>query len=565
MKMKCSQLEIKISTQPENSKPVHPTLEIHQRLKVIEQWSHTIVPKCISIFKNHRLSVQELRQLVDACMRHWSKSEIRIVIDADSMPDNLSLPEFLEETQTLLEIRTGLKTPLTVTLKHQIERWQRTYFFNVVYTETQSDRQRNHALITAPGLRAFNNYTSFPIDNGKVDYSAHTENRRPVNQIDNHALSNINAPFFNDDKIKLGFCIPTMSMGGVTRSLLTMMNAPDQHHLGWSGIAIRNAYAFDRETARLILEHCPIYSSMDHPDFQGLVTIVGNACQWIVDQSDVVNLWGYTVPNKELNHTNWKKKPMLIVAHGQNEWTRTNIHTSLSYPERSILVSVSKGGIQTFPEHLREHVKLIYNGVDLNHCKPHLSRDEIRRSWGISSDKIAIGYLGRFAKGKNVFAAAQAVSLLGENYHAVYIGEGIDKSHVINGVKERCGQRCSFMPRTEDIGSVLSGLDCLISASPSEGGPLSVAEAWITGCPVVSTPVGFIPELEANYGPLVVPLPHDPTPAQLATGVKNAIRGGPEIQRAQEVAFKEFNAVQMVKKYESLLAENLRQQSATYS
>ncbi|MCA9017370.1 MAG: glycosyltransferase, partial [Planctomycetaceae bacterium] len=380
-------------------------------------------------------------------------------------------------------------------LQRQIERWQRTYFFNVVYAKIQSDLQRTPVLLTEPGLLSLNNHTLITIDEDKVYYASHAENSRPVNLIDDQ--------LFNGGKIKLGFCIPTMSMGGVTRSLLTMMNALDQHYFEWSGIAIRNGYAFDPETARLILEHCPIYSSIDHPQFQGLVTIVGNASQMIVDQSDIVNLWGYTAPVKELNHTDWKRKPMLIVAHGQNEWTRDNIQTSLGYAEESLLVSVSQGGIQTFPEHLRERVAVIYNGVDLNHCKPYLSRDEIRKSWGISSETIAVGYIGRFARGKNVFAAAQAVFASGKNHHAIYIGEGIDQNHVINGVKELCGHRYSFMPRTEDIGSVLSGLDCLISASPSEGGPLSVAEAWIAGCPVVSTPVGFIPELEAKYGPLV--------------------------------------------------------------
>lgn len=574
MKIDCSHLEIQIASAQENNTQNDQSSEVDQTLQTIERWARKLNPDCISIIKTQTLNDPNLQDLIHACRHFWSKTELRIVIEADQLPDDTSLPEMLEETNCLLEIRADFDAPDIEIIKYHIERWQRTCYFNVVYSVPQSNSRKKNVLLANSHLFSLiendsnseislDDHLMLIIRNGEIYYSTRTENIISANCPDSNSDTQLNNDLFNHNKIKLGFCIPSMSMGGVTRSLLTMMNAHCEHNLQWTGIAVRNAFAFDPETARLILEHCPIYSSMDHPDFQGLVTIVGNASQWIVDQSDIVNLWGYTTPVKELNLTDWKKRPMLVVAHGQNEWTRKNIQTSLDYAEESILVSVSKAGIQAFPKEVREQVEVIYNGVDSTHCQPLLGRDEIRRSWGINPETIAVGYIGRFAKEKNVFAAAYAVCESGNNHHAVYVGEGIHQAHVISRVKELCGVHCSILPRTEEIGSVLAGLDCLMSASPSEGGPLSVAEAWFAGCPVVSTPVGFIPELEEKYGPLVERLPHDPTPAQLAAGVKNAIQRSHIRQRAQEVAFNEFDAVLMVKKYESLLAKKLKESRTT--
>ncbi len=597
MNKECSNLDILITTNPKVCSPNDQPSYDQQRelsdayqktLSSISLWCKRILPENISISGNNSSAYSDLIEVIRACKKNWNDSELLLILNSDDFSDDLLLPELLEETGCKLEIQIGEDLQENYEeielLEKIVRRWERTYYINVVFSNEQPHLNNSNSFFTKIS-RCFKQNKALNIDtnlkysylqmrNGNVYYANLNHSRKTARNLretqDGTLASDLNNGFTkkfqkyfsfrqksSPKKIKIGFCLPTMAMGGVTRSLLTMMNASCAHDLEWSGFAIGNALAFDPETAHLILEHCPIYSSIDHPDFKGLVTIVGNACQTIVDQSDVVNLWGYTVPNRELETTNWKKKPMLIVAHGQNEWTSKNIQTSLRYAEQSILASVSQCSIQSFPEHLRKNVKAIYNGIDFNRCTSLLSRDEIRKSWGIGSDTIAIGYIGRFTNGKNIFAAAQAVSVLGKNYHAVYVGEGLGNDHVTNRVKELCGKHCSFMPRTEDIGSVLSGLDCLISASPSEGGPLTVSEAWVAGCPVVSTPVGFVPELEEKYGQLVFSLPHDPTPDQLAIEVKKTIKPGVIVQRAREVAIKEFDAKQMVKGYESLISGKL--------
>lgn len=359
------------------------------------------------------------------------------------------------------------------------------------------------------------------------------------------------------DKIRLGICIPNCSMGGVTRGFLTMMNSPVDHDIEWSGIAIGNAGAFDPETAKRILQHCPIYSTKDDPKFEGLVTIVDNACQTIIDKSNVVKLWGYIQSNPEIDSTDWDSKPMLVVAHGQCEWTRKNLAVSLSKGSKHIMASVSPGGVKCFPEDVQDRVKVVYNGVDFSRCAPARDRDEVRREWGIGEDIKAVGYVGRFAKDKNPLATAKAVAKLGEGYHAVYVGEGYQEGKVIEEVKRLCGDRVTFVSRMEDVGTAYSALDCMVLASPSEGGPQTVTEAWLAGCPVVATPVGTIPGLESEHGLLTFGVPHEPTRRELAEAVREAVKGGGRVGLARRLAWEKFSSGRMVKGYEGVLRDGL--------
>lgn len=248
---------------------------------------------------------------------------------------------------------------------------------------------------------------------------------------------------------------------------------------------------------------------------------------------------------------------MLVVAHGQCEWTRKNLAVSLSKGSKHVMASVSPGGVKCFHEGVQDRVKVVYNGVDFSRCAPARSRDEVRREWGISDDVKAVGYVGRFAKDKNPLAAAKAVSELGEGYHAVYVGEGYQEGQVIEEVKKLCGERVTFVPRMEDIGTAYAALDCMVLASPSEGGPQTVTEAWLAGCPVVATSVGTIPGLESEHGLLTFGVPHEPTRRELAEAVREAVKGGDRVELARRLAWEMFSSGRMVKEYGALLRDGL--------
>ncbi len=63
--------------------------------------------------------------------------------------------------------------------------------------------------------------------------------------------------------------------------------------------------------------------------------------------------------------------------------------------------------------------------------------------------------------------------------------------------------------RDKALGDVLAGIDCLIQASPSEGGPLVALEAWCAGVPLISTDVGIIKDDRAHVAAVTTILPVD--------------------------------------------------------
>lgn len=352
--------------------------------------------------------------------------------------------------------------------------------------------------------------------------------------------------------IRVGFCIETCSMGGVSRGIIALMDQGCPT-LRWSGVGIHNAAHFDPETAKSILRHCPIYCSKDDPKFQGMVTIVPNPYQTIVDQSYAVKFWGAIHKRPEFDQINWGNTVVITTAHGQCEWTRQNVEVSLQYGNRRILYSVSERGKHCFPEHLRDRVNVVYNGLDMTRCIPQRKRIDLRQEWGVHSDAKLIAHIGRFAKDKNPLAAAQAVASLGWDYHALYVGEGCHSEEMVEQVKSICGNRVTFVPRTEDVGSIFAAIDCLVLASPSEGCPQVMMEAFGARCPVVSTRVGFLEEFEPEYGKLTVEVPFDPNPEQLAEAVREAIVNQEFIDKAFRCAMEKFNVRDHARAFEKMV------------
>lgn len=139
---------------------------------------------------------------------------------------------------------------------------------------------------------------------------------------------------------------------------------------------------------------------------------------------------------------------------------------------------------------------------------------------------LLIGSLGRLEEQKGyeyLVRAARRVVDARPNVRFAIAGEGPLRSHLVGLIRELnltehfclCGFRT-------DIASFLKMLDIFVCSSLWEGGPLTVAEALLMDKPVVSTAVGFVPELIVGRyaGHFVVP----PGDVQaLATAVTKAV------------------------------------------
>lgn len=95
-----------------------------------------------------------------------------------------------------------------------------------------------------------------------------------------------------------------------------------------------------------------------------------------------------------------------------------------------------------------------------------------------------LGFLGRLVPLKNVPWLIDNVEALGCNL----LIQTLD-------TPEPAGERVRFLPPSRDVGTLLRSIDALILVSTHEGFPRVVVEAGMVGTPVISTPVGALPEL----------------------------------------------------------------------
>jgi glycosyltransferase involved in cell wall biosynthesis len=156
----------------------------------------------------------------------------------------------------------------------------------------------------------------------------------------------------------------------------------------------------------------------------------------------------------------------------------------------------------------------IPNGVDPAKFQPDAkARARIRTEWGIPDDAFVFGSVGRFSPQKALEVAIEAFATVvkecpGRAVYLVLVGDG--------------DQRSMLMARTESLGlegrvlfpgfareprEAYQGLDVFVIPSRYEGLPFALVEAMASGCEIIGTPVGGVPEAVSSpkLGTLVPP------------------------------------------------------------
>jgi glycosyltransferase involved in cell wall biosynthesis len=166
----------------------------------------------------------------------------------------------------------------------------------------------------------------------------------------------------------------------------------------------------------------------------------------------------------------------------------------------AMIVPVSPSLGQPLQSWHTHSLRVCYDGVRLGQVDQGIARQLRKKLLG--DGRLLIGSVGRLEmqKGYDVFveAAHQVLAarpdvrfaILGEGPQGLAIEERIAKL----GLKDKF-QVCGFRP---DVANFLEAIDVFVCPSRWEGGPLTVAEALLMCKPVVSTPVGFVPELTCD-------------------------------------------------------------------
>jgi glycosyltransferase involved in cell wall biosynthesis len=108
--------------------------------------------------------------------------------------------------------------------------------------------------------------------------------------------------------------------------------------------------------------------------------------------------------------------------------------------------------------------------------------------------------LGRLEKQKNPLGMIHIFSCMKNiNSHLIIAGDGYLRAQIEEAIlKYSLQDRVELLGVVNDVPALLASVDCLVMPSLWEGLPMVMLEAGAHSLPVVSTPVGSIPELLAN-------------------------------------------------------------------
>jgi glycosyltransferase involved in cell wall biosynthesis len=160
----------------------------------------------------------------------------------------------------------------------------------------------------------------------------------------------------------------------------------------------------------------------------------------------------------------------------------------------------------------RERIEVIPLGFELEaFASQERGTGHLKRSLGLPSNVKLIGAVGRLVPIKNIPLLLEAAALARQEdptMRVVLVGDGALRDDLEARAKALgLGQAVVFAGWRRDLASVYADLDAVVISSHNEGTPASLIEAMATGCPVVSTRVGGVPDLigDGETGRLVPP------------------------------------------------------------
>jgi len=147
-----------------------------------------------------------------------------------------------------------------------------------------------------------------------------------------------------------------------------------------------------------------------------------------------------------------------------------------------------------------ERISVVHNGIDADTFHPATDRADVRRRLGIPDGQVALlsaGALGE-AKGFHDLVASMAGVRGGRTAHLYVAGEGAYRAALEQCVAEYgAGENVTLLggvPQA-DLVAWYQAADLFCFGSWREGCPNVVLEALACGLPVLSTPVGAVPDL----------------------------------------------------------------------
>ena len=155
-------------------------------------------------------------------------------------------------------------------------------------------------------------------------------------------------------------------------------------------------------------------------------------------------------------------------------------------------------------------IEVIPNGFDLEERRfDPMRRSQFRSELGIGDETFLVGMIGRAHRMKDqatFLAAAGRLKEMGRPVRFVLIGlnQSWNNTSLVKDIDQH-GLRgnIDLLGLRQDVPRIMSGLDCLVSTSTSEGFPNVIGEAMATGVPCVATDAGDARLIVGDTGTII--------------------------------------------------------------
>ena len=218
-----------------------------------------------------------------------------------------------------------------------------------------------------------------------------------------------------------------------------------------------------------------------------------------------------------------------------------------------------------------EHIKVIYNGINLERLHPDPDEvAKVRKELGIGADESVVGISASLFPLKDhatFLRAAQKIAEVIPQTKFIILGDGPLLDNLQALAKELgISSKVLFTGNQTDVAPYLANMDisCLCSREP-EGCSNAILEAMALGKPVVATAAGGNQELveDGKTGLLVL----IENPGQLARAILSLLQD-PDLsqemgKQAREIIKSRFSLEGMVREYEALYEEAYKSKSSS--
>lgn len=255
------------------------------------------------------------------------------------------------------------------------------------------------------------------------------------------------------------------------------------------------------------------------------------------------------------------------VFHGYFSPRKTRIFVRIEqilarFTDRLIAVSeITKSELIQFDIAPASKIAVIPLGLDLGpfmECEQH--RGELKAELRLPPDTILVGIVARLVPIKDIEAfltAIQRVRQVHDKVEVAIVGDGELRNALEAQAKAlEIADSVHFLGFRKDLPRIYADLDLVALSSLNEGLPVSIIEAMASGCTVVSTAVGGVPNLIAEGETGFLAPPGDP--AALADALLRAIEAKVRWQqigrRARQQAASRYDVARLVSDMEALYA-----------